>query len=61
MTCDKCTEDKKIKNSFLCCGDRLHNAWEDLKKELFAEWGALYIPKYQCRFKEIQANERGSE
>ena len=56
MICDKCNASKKIKDTMGCNGDRLHNAWEDLKHEFFKIFKDDYQPKYQCRFADLIAH-----
>lgn len=63
MICDNCNAPKIIKDTFGCCGDRLHNALEDCKKELFKIFKDEYIPKYQCRFSDLidHPTEKGGD
>jgi len=60
MNCDKCNASKEIKDTLGCCGDRLNNAWEDLKKEFFKLFKYEYTPKYQCRFADL-IDQQGKE
>ena len=53
MICDNCNTSKEIKDTFGCCVDRLHNAWEDVKHEFFKIFKDDYQPKYQCRFADL--------
>lgn len=58
MICDNCNASKEIKDTFGCCGDRLHNAWEDVKCEFLKGVKVEYTPKYQCRFADLVEEER---
>ena len=58
MICDNCTASKIIKDSWGCCGDRLHNAWEDCKHEFCKLAKIDYEPKYQCRFADLVEEQR---
>ena len=58
MMCDNCPASKKIKDTMGCNGDRLHNAWEDLKHEFFKIFKDDYQPQYQCRFADLVEMER---
>ena len=53
MICDKCNASKEIKDTLGCCGDRLHNAWEDVKHEFLKGCKIEYAQKYQCRFADL--------
>ena len=51
--CDNCNAPKIIKDSLGCNGDRLNNAWENLKCEFLKGLKIEYTPKYQCRFADL--------
>lgn len=57
-SCKDCNAPKEIKNTWGCCGDRLHNAWEDFKSELFRGCRPEYKPEYQCRFADLIDNSK---
>lgn len=61
--CKKCKPPKEIKDTFGCCGDRLHNAWEDVKCEFLKSFKDKYIPEYQCRYADLidHTTEKGGE
>ena len=53
LKCDNCNAPKEIKDSLGCNGDRLHNAFENLKCEFLKGCLIEYKPKYQCRFADL--------
>lgn len=56
IKCDNCNASKEIKDTFGCYGDRVHNAWEDLKHEFFKIFKYDYQPQYQCRYADLVAH-----
>lgn len=63
IKCDNCNASKEIKDTFGCYGDRVHNAWEDLKHEFFKIFKYDYQPQYQCRYADLVAHptEKGGD
>lgn len=58
MMCDNCPASKKIKDTWGCNADRLHNSWEDFKHEFCKLAKTDYQPQYQCRFADLVEMER---
>ena len=48
MKCEACNAPKEIKDTCGCALSRLHNAFEDFKRDICGSFKINYKPKYYC-------------